>query len=216
MFYQRSWTDTNAHNAHKTTWNWIIGSNKIEPSRQNSTHHPLIVSYPTDIKGSEFMSRKMHWGVPSLPMTANDPHLLLKQEAPGDYSGPGSRDSCGWFCRNPTLIASVRRSSGRIENHHDGRFDYCDNVVVHAWTPAWWEWRFHFVNNHYQMMERSEQEGSMEIPQTVHHLEGDKASRWMYMDTHHKCGQYYEHCSRLRELKEKLQYVPLPSSIWKD
>jgi len=82
------------------------------------------------------MRRKMHWGVPSLPMAANDPHLLLKQEAPGEYSGPGSRDSCGWFCRNPTLVASVGRSSGRNENHHDGRFDYCDNVVVHAWTPA--------------------------------------------------------------------------------
>jgi len=34
-------------------------SKQIEPSRQRSTHHPLIVSNPIDKKGSEFMCRGM-------------------------------------------------------------------------------------------------------------------------------------------------------------
>ena len=34
-------------------------SREIEPSRQSSTHHPLIVSNPIDKKGSEFMCRNM-------------------------------------------------------------------------------------------------------------------------------------------------------------
>jgi len=34
-------------------------SKEIEPSRQSSTHHPLIVSNPIDKKGSEFMRRSM-------------------------------------------------------------------------------------------------------------------------------------------------------------
>jgi len=37
---------------------WSKGS---EPSRQSSTHHPLIVSNPIDKKGSEFMRRSMRW-----------------------------------------------------------------------------------------------------------------------------------------------------------
>jgi len=35
-------------------------SKEIEPSRQNSTHHPLIVSDPIDKKDSEFMREFMH------------------------------------------------------------------------------------------------------------------------------------------------------------
>ena len=34
-------------------------SKEIEPSRQSSTHHPLIVSNPIDKKGSEFKCRSM-------------------------------------------------------------------------------------------------------------------------------------------------------------
>jgi len=34
-------------------------SKDIEPSRQSSTHQPLIVSNPIDKKGSEFMRRSM-------------------------------------------------------------------------------------------------------------------------------------------------------------
>jgi len=37
-------------------------SKEIEPSKQNSTHHPLIVNNPIDKKGSEFMRRNMQWG----------------------------------------------------------------------------------------------------------------------------------------------------------
>jgi len=37
-------------------------SKEIEPSRQNSTHHPLIVSNPIDKKHSEFVRRSMPSG----------------------------------------------------------------------------------------------------------------------------------------------------------
>jgi len=36
-----------------------VRSKEIEPSRQSSTHHPLIVSNPIDKKGSEFKCRSM-------------------------------------------------------------------------------------------------------------------------------------------------------------
>ena len=36
-------------------------SKEIEPSRQSSIHHPLIVSIPIDEKGLEFMRRSMQW-----------------------------------------------------------------------------------------------------------------------------------------------------------
>jgi len=57
-------------------------SNEIEPSRQSSTHHPLIVSNPIDNKGSEFMRRSMRWKAPSMPTSAYDPRLLCEQEMP--------------------------------------------------------------------------------------------------------------------------------------
>jgi len=57
-------------------------SNVIQPLRQNSTHHPLIVSYPIDKKGSEFMRRNMRWEVPSMPTAAYDSGLLREQETP--------------------------------------------------------------------------------------------------------------------------------------
>jgi len=57
-------------------------SKEIEPSRQNSTHHPLIVSNPIDKKGSELMRRKMWWEAPSMPTAAYDPRLLPEQETP--------------------------------------------------------------------------------------------------------------------------------------
>ena len=57
-------------------------SQEIEPSRQNSTHHPLtgIVSNPIDEKGFEFMCRSMQWAAPSMPTAAYDPRLLREQE----------------------------------------------------------------------------------------------------------------------------------------
>ena len=57
-------------------------SKEIEPSRQSSTHHPLIVSNPIDEKGSEFMRRSMRWEAHSMPMAAYDPRLLREQETP--------------------------------------------------------------------------------------------------------------------------------------
>jgi len=57
-------------------------SREIEPSRQSSTHHPLIVSNPIDEKGSEFMRRRMRWGAPSMLTAAYDPRLLREQETP--------------------------------------------------------------------------------------------------------------------------------------
>ena len=53
---------------------------EIEPSRQNSTHHPLIVSIPIDKKGPEFMCRGMWWEAPSMPTAAYAPRLLCEQE----------------------------------------------------------------------------------------------------------------------------------------
>jgi len=57
-------------------------SKEIEPSRQSSTHHPLIVSNPIDMKGSEFMRRSMRWEAPSMPTSAYDLGLLREQETP--------------------------------------------------------------------------------------------------------------------------------------
>jgi len=54
-------------------------SKEIEPSRQNSTHHPLIVSKPIDKKSSEFMPRNMRWEAPLMPTAAYHPHLLPEQ-----------------------------------------------------------------------------------------------------------------------------------------
>jgi len=47
-------------------------SKEIEPSRQSSTHHPLIVSIPIDENGSKFMRRSMRWEAPSMPTAAYD------------------------------------------------------------------------------------------------------------------------------------------------
>jgi len=55
-------------------------SKKIEPSRQNTTHHPLIVSNPIDKKGSMFMRINMRWEAPSMPTAASDPRLLREQK----------------------------------------------------------------------------------------------------------------------------------------
>ena len=55
-------------------------SKEIEPSRQSSIHHPLIVRNIIDKKGSEFMRRSMRWEVPSMPTAAYDPGLLREQE----------------------------------------------------------------------------------------------------------------------------------------
>jgi len=57
-------------------------SKESEPSRQSSTHHPLIVSNPIDKKGSKFMRRSMRWEVPLMPTAAYDPRLLREQEMP--------------------------------------------------------------------------------------------------------------------------------------
>jgi len=57
-------------------------SKEIEPSRQSSAHHLLIVSNPIDKKGSEFMRRNMRWEAPSMPTVAYDQGLLREQETP--------------------------------------------------------------------------------------------------------------------------------------
>jgi len=57
-------------------------SKEIEPSRQSSTHHPLIVSNPIDKKGSELKRRSMRSEVPSKSTAACDPRLLREQETP--------------------------------------------------------------------------------------------------------------------------------------
>ena len=57
-------------------------SKEIEPLRQSSTHHPLILSNPIDKKGSEFMRRSLRWEAPSVPTAADDPGLLREQETP--------------------------------------------------------------------------------------------------------------------------------------
>jgi len=57
-------------------------SKEIEPSRQSSTHHPLVVSNLIDKKGSEFVRRSMRWEAPSMPTSAYDPGLLREQETP--------------------------------------------------------------------------------------------------------------------------------------
>ena len=56
---------------------WSI---EIEPSRQNSTYHPLIISNLFDKKGSMFMRINMRWEAPSMPTAASDPRLLREQK----------------------------------------------------------------------------------------------------------------------------------------
>jgi len=58
------------------------GSKVIEPSRQNSTHHPLIISNSIDKNGSEFMRGNMQWEAPLMPTAACDLRLLPEQETP--------------------------------------------------------------------------------------------------------------------------------------
>jgi len=53
---------------------------EIEPSRQNSTHNPLIIRNSIDKKGSEFMRRNMQLEAPSMPTAAYDPPRLLHQQ----------------------------------------------------------------------------------------------------------------------------------------
>jgi len=55
-------------------------SKEIEPSGQSSTHHPLVVSNPIDMKSSEFMRRSMQWEEPWMPTSAYDPGLLRDSE----------------------------------------------------------------------------------------------------------------------------------------
>ena len=55
-------------------------SKEIEPSRQSSTPHPLIVSNPIDEKGSEFLRRSMWWEAPLIPTAAYVPRLLRDEE----------------------------------------------------------------------------------------------------------------------------------------
>jgi len=77
-------------------------SKEIEPSRQSSTHHPLVVSNPIDQKGSEFMRRSMRWEATSMPTSAYDPGLLREQETPlviGKNWFLGQEISAGGFVR---------------------------------------------------------------------------------------------------------------------
>jgi len=53
---------------------------EIVPSRQSSTHHPIIVSNSIHKNGSDFMHRSMRWEAPSMPTAAYDPGLLREQE----------------------------------------------------------------------------------------------------------------------------------------
>jgi len=57
-------------------------SEAIEPSRQSSRHHPLIVSNPIGMKDSKFMRRSMRWDAPLMPTAAYGPGLLREQEMP--------------------------------------------------------------------------------------------------------------------------------------
>ena len=57
-------------------------SKEIEPSRQSSTRHPLIVSNPIDEKGSDFLRRSMWWEAPLMPTAAYVFRLLREEEAP--------------------------------------------------------------------------------------------------------------------------------------
>jgi len=57
-------------------------SKEIEPSRQSSTYHPLVVSNPIDEKGSKVMHRSMRWEAPSMPTATYDPCFLRQQETP--------------------------------------------------------------------------------------------------------------------------------------
>jgi len=57
-------------------------SKEIAPSRQNPTHHPLIISNTIDKKGLEFMRKSMRWEAPSMPTAAYDLGLLREQETP--------------------------------------------------------------------------------------------------------------------------------------
>ena len=57
----------------------------------------------------------------------NDPGLRCEQETPleiGKGLVPGPRDSNRWFRQNFRLVTGTGRTSGRNENHDDGRSDH--------------------------------------------------------------------------------------------
>ena len=88
-------------------------SKEIEPSRQSSTHHPLIVSNPIDKKDSEFMRRSMRWEAPSMPTAEYDPGILCEQETPLEIERIGS-----WTKRFQQVVSSeskTRRRYGKSE-----------------------------------------------------------------------------------------------------
>jgi len=79
----------------QSTW-----SKKIEPSRQSSTHHPLIVCNPIDKKGLEFMRKSMRWEAPSMPTAAYDPTLLREPQQIGKnwFLGQRFQQVVAWGC----------------------------------------------------------------------------------------------------------------------
>ena len=56
-------------------------SKEIEPSRQNSTHHPFVASNPIQKKVSEFERRNVRFKAPSIPTAAYGPRLLSEQDS---------------------------------------------------------------------------------------------------------------------------------------
>jgi len=96
-------------------------SKEIEPSRQSSTHHPLVVSNPIGKKGSEFMRRSMRWEEPSMPTAAYDPGLLREQETPLVIGKNWflERYSSRWLRQNPRLVAGIGRASGRASGRNE-------------------------------------------------------------------------------------------------
>ena len=106
-------------------------SKEIEPSRQNSTNHSLIM---ITLSATQ-LTRKARsscveacggkhprcWNICTWPWT---PSWARNASSDRKELVHGPRDSSMWFRQNPRLVAGMRRASGRNKNHHDERSAY--------------------------------------------------------------------------------------------
>jgi len=164
-------------------------SKEIEPSKQSSTHHPLIVSNPIDKKGLEFKRTSMRWEAPSMPTPAYDPHLLREQETLIQIG----KD---WFLDQNIPAGGFVRILDSSQVWQE-RVDETRIITTEGLTTCLDPGRGWTITSRRQSEQKS----------------------WRKLDSDHQRGQYYEHCSRSivpRESKEQQRCLPLLSFSRRD
>ena len=109
-------------------------SKEIGPSRQNTTHHPLIVSNPIDKIGSEFMRRNMRWEAPSMPTATFDPRFLSEQETPLVIWKTWFLDQ-DWIKKFQQVVSSGSKTRWKYgKSEWTKRKSSRRKIWLHAWT----------------------------------------------------------------------------------